>query len=81
MICDREAKHLLSRPKPIRTKGGINLGDPIPINGKRGVHMKQGKKEEDLLPEDIVECITGRPVERIIFKDDVDPPGRTNKRH
>lgn len=65
--------------EPIRTPGGINLGEPIPIDGKRGVHMRQGKKEEDLLPETIVECITGRLVERIIFKDDYGPPQSNNK--
>ena len=53
----------------IHTKAGICLGEPIPIAGKRGVHMKQGKKEEDLLPEDIVECITGKKVVKIIFED------------
>jgi len=62
------------RPEPIRTRGGINLGDPIPIDGKRGVHMRQGRKEEDLLPEDLVECITGREVAMIIFKDEYGPP-------
>lgn len=61
-----------SKNEPIRTPGGINLGDPVPIGGKRGVHMRQGRKEEDLLPEDIVECITGRQVENIIFRDGID---------
>lgn len=60
--------------KPIRTRGGINLGEPITIRGKRGVHMTQKGKSEDLLPEEIAEYITGRPVERIVFKDDSDPP-------
>lgn len=67
------------KPEPIRTPGGINLGDPIPIDGKRGVHMRQGKKTEDLLPETIVECITGRQVARIVFKDDSGPPEEGNK--
>ena len=65
--------------KPIRTPGGINLGDPIPINGKRGIHMRQGKKTEDLLPETIVECITGRQVARIIFKDDYELTEKQNE--
>ena len=38
----------------IRTPGGIKLGDSIPIDGKRGVHIKQGRKTENLLPEQIV---------------------------
>ena len=63
-------------PEPIRTRGGINLGSPVPIGGKRGVHMRQGRKEEDLLPEDLVECITGRKVAMIIFKDEYGPPGQ-----
>ena len=53
----------------VRTANGINLGKPVPIGGKKGIHMKQGNREEDLLPEDIVECITGRQVKAIIFKD------------
>lgn len=40
--------------------------------------MRQGKKTEDLLPETIVECITGRQVARIIFKDDY---GLTDKQN
>ena len=60
--------------KTIRTPGGICLGDPVPIGGRRGVHMTQGRKEEDLLPETIVECITGRPVKAILFEDEYDPP-------
>ncbi len=65
------------RPEPIRTRGGINLGNMVPIDGKRGVHMKQGRKEEDLLPEDLVECITGREVITIIFRDGEEPPDKT----
>lgn len=56
--------------KDIRTPGGIKLGEPIPINGKRGVHIKQGKKSENLLPEQIVECITGRQVAAIVFREE-----------
>ena len=55
----------------IRTRGGICLGDRISISGMSGVHTVQGKKEEDLLPEDIVEAITGREVEIIVFKDEM----------
>ena len=66
--------------KPIRTRGGINLGNPIPIDGKRGVHMRQGQKEEDLLPEDLVECITGREVAMIIFRDECNSHGELLKK-
>ena len=54
----------------VRTRGGICIGTMVPVNGKRGVRMTQGKKEEDLLPEDFVEAITGREVAVIIYKDD-----------
>ena len=56
--------------KVIRTPSGICLGDGVPIEGKRGVHIQQGGKTEDLLPEQIVECITGRNVQRIIYEDE-----------
>ena len=56
----------------VRTKGGICLGVPVPIGGKSGVHMTQGKKEEDLLPEDIVEAITGKEVAIIVYKDEME---------
>lgn len=55
----------------IRTPGGIHLGERVPIRGKRGVHIHQGKREEDLLPEQIVECITGRNVEKIVYCDEL----------
>ena len=54
----------------IRTPGGICLGNPVPIRGQRGIHMQQGKKEENLLPEQIVEAITGKSVARIVYKTD-----------
>lgn len=53
--------------KAIRTNSGIKLGYLIPIDGRRGVRVKQGGKEEDLLPEQIVECITGKSVKKIIY--------------
>ena len=56
--------------KDTRTPGGIKLGESIPIDGKRGVHIKQGKKSENLLPEQIVECITGRQVAAIVFREE-----------
>ena len=56
--------------KTIRTPGGICLGMPVPIQGRRGIRVQQGKKEESLLPEQIVEAITGRRVDRIVYKED-----------
>ena len=61
----------------VRTKGGICLGVPVPIGGKSGVHMTQGKKEEDLLPEDIVEAITGKEVAIILYKDELEQMAET----
>ncbi len=58
------------KERKVRTKGGICLGEQVPVNGKRGVRMAQGKKEECLLPEDFVEAVTGRKVAVIIYKDD-----------
>ena len=55
--------------KFIRTPGGINLGEAIPIHGKRGLRIKQGKKEEDVLPETLVEYITGKKVMKIVFEE------------
>ena len=54
----------------IGNPGGIKLGDSMQIDGKRGGHIKQGRKSENLLPEQIVECITGKQVAAIIFRDD-----------
>lgn len=54
----------------IRTPGGINIGDAVPIEGRRGIRIRQGKKEECLLPEDIVTCITGKQVIQIVYKNE-----------
>lgn len=59
----------MSNLKKIRTPAGICIGTHIAINEKRGIHIEQHGKKDDLLPEQIVEFITGRPVERIIFAD------------
>lgn len=54
--------------KTIRTPGGICLGKTVPIRGQRGIHVQQGRKEENLLPEQIVEAITGKAVAKIVYK-------------
>ena len=41
------------------------------IDGKTGVRYKAGKKVEDLLPEQVVECIAGVPVDHIVYKNEV----------
>ena len=62
----------MKKSTKVRTKGGICLGVPVPIDGRTGIHVTQGKKEEDLLPEDIVEAITGRKVAVILYQDEAD---------
>lgn len=64
------------KPKPIRTPGGICLGEPVPIGGKLGVHMKQGNKEEDILPESFAEYVTGRKVIKIIYGGEIMGPSQ-----
>ena len=57
--------------KRIRTRGGICLGELVPIRGRRGVRMRQGRNEDDILPEEFAEYVTGRKVERIIYQDEL----------
>ncbi len=64
---------MTTKDMKVRTRGGICLGDRIPIKGKRAVRIVQGKKQEDLLPEDLVEAITGKQVAVIIYRDDFSP--------
>lgn len=52
----------------IKTPKGAMLGNPIIIDGKPGLHYKSGKTEEDLTPEQLVECVTGKKVVRIIYQ-------------
>ena len=54
----------------VRTSNGLCLGEPVAIGGKVGVHMVQGGKEEDILPEDFAEYVTGRKVVRIVYSDE-----------
>lgn len=55
----------------VRTPNGACLGVRIMIDGKTGVRYKAGKKVEDLLPEQVVECIAGVPVDHIVYKNEV----------
>lgn len=55
----------------VRTPNGACLGVRIMINGKTGVRYKAGKKVEDLLPEQVVECIVGVPVDHVVYKNEV----------
>ena len=57
----------MKESQSIRTPGGICLGKPVPIGGRRGIRVQRGKKGEDLLPEQIVEAITGKRVEKILY--------------
>lgn len=52
----------------IRTPGGACLGERILIDGRMGIRYKAGRQQEDLLPEEIMECICGVPVDHIVFK-------------
>lgn len=58
---------MIYKPKPIRTPAGIRLGDQIVVNGRRVLHMTQKGKQDDLLPEQLVELVVGRQVERIVY--------------
>ena len=64
--------------KRIRTRGGICLGESVPIRGRRGVRMRQGRNEDDILPEEFAEYVTGRKVERIIYQDEVTDDSKLN---
>lgn len=58
-----------AKNKKIRTRSGICLGESVPIDGKRGVRIRQGKNEDEILPEEFAEYVTGRKVIRIIYED------------
>ena len=53
----------------VRTPNGACLGFRIIIQGKIGLRYKAGKTVEDLLPEEIIECIAGIPVDHIVYKE------------
>lgn len=53
----------------VRTTKGAMLGERILINGRMGLHYKAGKHEEDFTVEELVEFVSGFPVEKIIYKD------------
>lgn len=55
------------RKNIIKTPRGATLGDPIIINGGPGLHYKAGKKQDDMTPEQVVECITHRKVLKIVY--------------
>lgn len=58
---------MVNNDRFIKTPGGAKLGERTTINGKPGMHYKSGKKQEDLTPEQIAECITGKKVLKIIY--------------
>lgn len=68
-ICTAEGRH--AKNKKIRTRSGICLGESVPIDGKRGVRIRQGKNEDEILPEEFAEYVTGRKVVRIIYRDEI----------
>ncbi|MCD8098071.1 MAG: hypothetical protein LUE31_08560 [Lachnospiraceae bacterium] len=50
-----------------RTPGGANLGERILRNGVWWLKHKVGKKYEEVSPEAIAECISGRKVDHIVY--------------
>lgn len=52
-----------------RTAKGTKLGERIYINGHMGLRYKAGKNEEDFTVEELVEFVSGFPVDRIVYKD------------
>lgn len=63
----RRANGMTSRLKSIMTPKGAKLGESTMIDGQPGLHYKAGKKEDDLTPEQVVECITNRKVMKIVY--------------
>lgn len=69
----RRKKRMASYQKAlnvVKTPGGAKLGDRIMIDGSVGLHYKSAKSEEDLTVEQMVECVSGCKVDRIIYKDE-----------
>ncbi len=64
---------MIYKPKPVRTPAGIRLGDKLIINGRKVLRLSQNGKQEDLLPEQLVELIVGEPVEKIVYQRDARP--------
>ena len=56
-----------TRGNKVKTPNGATLGERIMISGSPGLRYKAAKKEDILTPEQIVECITGVPVLKIIY--------------
>lgn len=54
----------------VRTPKGACLGIRVMINGRTGLRYKAGKKVDELFPEQIVECISGMPVDYIVYKNE-----------
>ncbi len=65
---------MIYKPKPVRTPAGIRLGDKLIINGRKVLRLSQNGKQEDLLPEQLVELIVGEPVEKIVYQTEGRPP-------
>lgn len=65
------------KPKPIRTKSGIRLGDKLVVNGRKMLRLTQNGKQEDILPEQLVELVVGQPVARIVYNKEAEPDKRS----
>ena len=61
------SKNLSRVKRYARTPGGANLGEGVMRNGDWCLKHKDGNRYEELSPETVVECISGRKVDRIIY--------------
>lgn len=51
-----------------KTPSGATLGNRITIDGEPGLCYKQGRHEDNLTIKKLVEIVTGRPVEKIVYQ-------------
>ena len=65
---------MIYKPKPVRTPAGIRLGDKLIINGRKVLRLSRNGKQEDLLPEQLVEKV---PIDGLCGKTDEDNLGFT----
>ncbi len=56
----------------VRTpRKGARLGNRTIVNGQVVLHVKSGKLEDYITPEEIVERLVGVPVDHIVFRSDI----------
>ena len=57
------------KAQEIRTPHGIRLGDRVKRGNCAILHLKVGKSEDYISPEELVEAVVGKPVDRIIYRE------------